>query len=665
MICASKEMKLFPGQFNRDHRDFREQAKKRPARGLREFAEQEVVIPEGEYEGLLYRAHRQPFSSLFFDEVDSGRWRTFASTGCVQSGKTLCTVVVPLLWHLFELKQTVVFGLPTMDIAEDKWVNEVLPAINAQAKFRELLPRSGKGSKGGAFDSIKFRHGPVLKFMTAGGGDERRSGFTAPVLVITEADKMDDASESSREASPINQMIARTAAIGDRARIYMECTVSIPEGEIWSQYQNGSQSRIVAKCLECHAWVSPEREHFRGFQDAETEKEAEQDSSFYCPACGIAIDDERRWRMCVDSRVVHRGQEVGTDGGTIGKLPSTYTLGFRWGAFWNRFWSSGYLGICEWKALRDSDQDNAERESCQFRWCQPYVSPDIDTMKVDFERTRRKTRQWTKGVIPDDTEYLTCGVDLGKRLIHWTAIAWLKGGSSHIVDYGRMDVASDDLGTEPALLLALRDLRDFFEIGWQETETKARQPDQVWMDANWKPDPVYEFLRDVDTENGVYFPTFGRGTRHKERKYSQPSKTGATTKELGEHFHIDYQPSRETHLVSVDVDYWKMRVHQLLILKEDAQCTMTIFHAAPTEHISFVKHIKAEEYVERFEEGKGTVRIWEQIHSNNHWLDSTALACASASRAGYRYIAEKLVESVPFSAPVKREESEPYLITDR
>ena len=41
--------------------------------------------------------------------------------------------------------------------------------------------------------------------LEAGGGDENRSGSTFRVLLVTEADKMDQPGESSREADAVTQ----------------------------------------------------------------------------------------------------------------------------------------------------------------------------------------------------------------------------------------------------------------------------------------------------------------------------------------------------------------------------------------------------------------------------------------------------------------------------
>jgi phage terminase large subunit GpA-like protein len=76
------------------------------------------------------------------------------------------------------------------------------------------------------------------------------------VVVITETDGMDESGGTSREADKITQIEGRTRAFGDRARIYMECTVSTETGRTWQEYNGGTASAIAIRCPHC-ARTSP------------------------------------------------------------------------------------------------------------------------------------------------------------------------------------------------------------------------------------------------------------------------------------------------------------------------------------------------------------------------------------------------------------------------
>jgi hypothetical protein len=104
-------------------------------RSIRQFAEESIIIPEGPYVRQKFKVSRQPFAGLLLDEIGSGRWRKMAITGCVQSGKTFTALVVPLLFHLFEMNEDVIVGIPKMEMAYDKWRKEFLPTIEASPEF--------------------------------------------------------------------------------------------------------------------------------------------------------------------------------------------------------------------------------------------------------------------------------------------------------------------------------------------------------------------------------------------------------------------------------------------------------------------------------------------------------------------------------------------------
>lgn len=297
-------------------------------RTMREFAEQEIVIPDGPFQGRRFRCHRQPYTGLWFDAVDSGRWNRYVATGPTQSGKSLACFVIPILYHLFEIGETVICGLPDMDMAADKWREAILPAIE-QSRFRELLPRSGGGSRGGRVETLKMRNGATLKFMSGGGSDKSRAGFTSRVVVITETDGMDQPGMTSREADKITQLEARTRAYGSRSRVYMECTVSTEQGRTWQEYTQGTQSRILLPCPHCSVWVSPEREHLTGWQGAESQASARQTGAFSCPSCGAIWSSDERTAANQQGKLLHHGQTVDEQGSVQGEPRASDTLGFR------------------------------------------------------------------------------------------------------------------------------------------------------------------------------------------------------------------------------------------------------------------------------------------------------------------------------------------------
>ncbi len=613
------------------------QVRPRRLRSMREFAEREIVIPDGPFTGRRFRCARQPYTGLWFDAVDSGKWSRCVATGPTQSGKTLTCFVIPMLYHLFELGETVICGLPDMDMAGDKWREDILPAIE-QSRYRELLPSRGGGSRGGRVESLQFGNGATLKFMSGGGSDKSRAGFTSRVVVITETDGMDRPALGSRESDKITQLEARTRAYGSRKRIYMECTVSTETGRTWQEYQASTKSRVVLPCPYCRGWVLPEREHFVGWQGAESQAAARGTAAFSCPDCSQIWSGEDRSQANQRAKVLHHGQTIGEDGNLQGDPPATDTLGFRWSAVHNLFLTCGDLAADEWRASHASDEENAEREMRQFVWCLPTLPVKWEQHSLEHTEIAKRVLNLARGQVPQDTRWLTAAVDIGKYLLHWIAVAWQPNATGHVVDYGRIEVASDDLGIEQAVMVALKQFRDQVLAGWPMEGSQPKVPDQVWIDCGYMTPVVYAFCRQ---EGSRYKPVVGRGAaQQRQQWYNRPTQTGSIVRHIDEGFHINWLPPERLYLVEADADHWKTWVHQRLTTPVDQPGAMTLYSARPEEHLALAKHLTAEQKVEEFVAGRGSVIKWERVRRQNHWFDALYNACAAGRLCGARLVSE-------------------------
>jgi phage terminase large subunit GpA-like protein len=593
---------------------------------MRQFAEQEIIIPDGPFGGRRFKCARQPCSGLWFDQVDSNQWRRFVATGPTQSGKTLSCFIIPTLYHLFEIGETVIVGLPDMDMAADKWREDLAPVIE-RSKYRDLMPKWGGGSRGGKVQTLQFLNGATLKFMSGGGSDKSRAGFTSRVVIITETDGMDLAGGTSREADKISQLQARTQAFGDRARIYMECTVSTPEGRTWREIKSGTDSKIVLPCPHCNGWVTPEREQLTGWQDAQTVVEAGQQAALCCPSCGAIWTEAERITINTRARLVHRGQTIDAAGEVTGAPPGTHTLGFRWNAANNLLMSMSRVAEEEWEAPRTTDADSAEKKLRQFFWTLPSEAESVTLSEMDAMSITRRSIDAPRGRVPADAAEITIGIDIGKWLSHWVAVAWRPGGSPHVVEYGRLEVPSREMSEEAAILSSLRTFRDGVCIpGWTPVGGGANiSPRLVLVDSGaWEP-TIVAFC--VESGPG-FLPSKGFGVQQLQRRniYREPA----------------YEPVMQPagyYLIEINADWWKSYVHNRLQTPPGQPGALSLFHATPTDHLTFAKHLTAERRVEEFVAGKGLVTRWEAVNRNNHYLDALALACVAGHGIGQRLVA--------------------------
>jgi phage terminase large subunit GpA-like protein len=536
----------------------------------------------------------------------------------------------------------VVAGLPTAEMAHDKWSMDFLPVIEASPTLRGLLPNSGAGSRRGKVStSVRFGNGSTLRFMSFGGSDKSVAGFTTRVLAVTEVDAVDAVSETSKEADKLKQLEGRQRAhLATGCKTYLECTVSTSNGRIWSEYLGGSQSRIARPCPHCGNFVTPEREHLSGWQTAESELEARQNAAWACPDCGQLWTETERRAANLRGVLVHKEQEVTRAGEVIGPLPPTKTLSFRWSAVDNHFARAEDIAADEWLATREHDRENAEKELRQFVFCLPYDPPDVELTPLDAEQVKKRTAATKKGVLPPGALGVTVGVDTGKRALHWVAIAWQQSGAGQIIDYGLQTVDADRLGTKASLAAALKSLSSYFTRGWQQ-DGKQIAPAQVWIDSGYHEhqEPVYAFCGEINS--GLTFGAeryrpskgYGDGQRRMSRYYA-PQKINNEVRHIAPGYHLTRSRNR-TLLVHVNSDHWKSELHGRFSLPPDSSTAITLYEAADkAEHAEFAEQLTAERQVEKWQEGRGEFITWERIRRQNHYLDAAYLAIA----AGHFYL---------------------------
>ena len=610
-------------------------------RPMGEFAAAELIIPEGKHRDEHFRPDTLPWTRLLLVEIDSARWQRIAITGCIQGGKSYIGYVVPCLYHLFEVREPVVLFAPTMAICYDKWRNEILPAIMAVPRFRAELPELGAGSRGGNVEEIAFRHGPKLKFIPGHGGDEKRSSYTARVIVGTEIDKMDRAGQTSREASPIDQIESRLLSYDEGERqVYIECSTSIEKGAIWSEVTGGTNSRIVVPCPKCREWVTPEREHLVGWQDAPTKRAAGRAARWNCPSCGAEWDDQTRREINQQNKLVHAGQSIDAAGTITGEPPDTDTLGFRWNAFNNLFWSTSSIGSAEWAAARAPDVDGAEKKMLQFYWATPWRPPEWDDTPLDARAVAERKGPLPQGLLPPDTTHLVAFVDLGKYQSWFLLLAARADKTLHIPDYGIIENHADELAVEVAVLTGLREFRELVAHGWaQDGAAGRRLPDRVFVDSGWLPDCVFRLCAESGRgQKNRYLPTLGRGASvYRSARYTAPKRTGNEVRKIGAGWYLARVPRVRGWQITFNADQHKLAIQDACRRPIGEPGAVTLFDATGHRHNKLSRHLTSERLVRRFVRGKGEVEQWEKSGAN-HWLDCGAGALMGLNFAGFSLV---------------------------
>ncbi len=657
-----------------------------PPCSFRQFLERDVIIPDGKYKGLRFKADRQPVINLWIDAIDSGRYTEFYFTAPSQFGKTLIAFVGPLLWHTCERAENYVLGVPFADMAANKWELDVLPVLEASPSLRRLKPTSGAGSSGGKIkDMVTLRNGVAIKLMSAGSQDTGKAGFTARVLGVTEAARFSTAGESSVEADPLRQLRARQRSYEEHERCtYVEGTVTLETDLPWRIKPISTDSRIMSPCPHCEMWIAPEREHLVGWDGAPSENAAGDGAYWSCPECGERISEDDRKSSLLEAKLVHRGQSVDKQGRVIGDAIATSRLFFRAAAFHNMFLSAASIARDEWRAQQipedSTERHSADRELAQFVHCIPYVEPMFaDDLLLDKRSIAARRLELPQHVLPSDTKWLTVGCDVGEKRCWWLALARREDQDGniyrHIPGYGEVEVPSDRMPLRQALHVALGQIHAMLSAGFViDGQSQKRLPDQWWIDANFETEAVLSFIREINAQcygqQDKYQPwigSMGRGSTTMARtQFHVPRKTGNIVRDIdpANLWYLERHAKARTYVALWDSDTSKWQVQQALTLTAfpdpngpQQSGSITLFAGTPKIHERFSQHV----YNERLETVKtirGEKRQWVR-HGANHLLDCLAAAYRAESRAIHiaskRFYTPPSVEAASTPKPIEPE----------
>lgn len=275
----------------------------------------------------------------------------------------------------------------------------------------------------------------------------------------------------------------------------------------------------------------------------------------------------------------------------------------------------------------------------------PPKEEEIETLGLTPARVMTALSGLHQREVASDSGVRVVGIDIGKYHSHWTDTAWRDGAIGDVVDYGVMEThglstASDPKAIEIAQLTAL-------EV-WAEQVVAEINPQLCLIDSGTFTQTVYEFCR---RRGRPFYPAKGWDSgrfRLPKRSKDRVPFLESYASQLAE---------EAIWLYNVNTEWWKKWLQQRFMTDsfgpdgERNQGSLCLFDSAgdSKRHLSFSHHICSEEEQLVPVHGKEMKRVWFVKNKNNHWLDSTALACAGAGVLGVRVVKE--VSRIPEPKP--------------
>ncbi len=535
------------------------------------------------------------------------------------------------------------------EMADDKWSQDIQPAMAASSRMRRLLPKKGSGSAGGKIrDRVTLANGAALKITTAGGSDQGKAGFTARVVCVTEAARFSRTGGESKETDPLRQLWARQRSYTNDQRLtFIEGTKTIRGEYPWSLRDHSTKSRIVAECPHCGDWIEPGRENIIGWQSARTEIEAYDLATWQCPVCKEPISDGERAQTLMAAKLLHDGQLVDRHGRVVGDPPETKRLWFDYNAWHNTFLKAGDIAIDLW-AANQLEPDTPQREAAEKQICQfvigtiydPPALQEIEELNPDTVADRRL--DLARGVAPADTIRIVLGIDVGDRYLHWVAVAERECGSVHVIDYGTQDVPIREWSLRAAIRKAIVDLIDSLAPGYVGAGDRGRVPiHTAYCDSGHEPDAVFDATKELRHRANPspinFLPILGRGeTQMEKRRYAAPTKTGNLIRKIDPagRWHLSKVRRAGVEQLTLDADAFKVLVASTLILHLGAPGSLSLFSGPHSVHRKFSRQITSERLIIEELPGSPPKKRWIRTGAN-HYGDALAYALASLVRGGW------------------------------
>lgn len=312
-----------------------------------------IKFPDGERRGEFWDPATEPSQIAMIMEFDDPYWEEIIDVAPSQRGKSLRSILLPMLRALCELSENYVYVMPSLDKLNQHWMSKLRPAIVA-AGYGAWLPSKGPGSEGGRPSALAFTHPRTGKigylFFQAAGTGGKETALASNTARFMGYDESDDASSSAQ----LELAKKRTKAFRS-SRVFFASTINERKERdghpILALYEDSSKSRMWYACPFCAAYQPLEPDHLK-FDDLE--------AKYICAHCKAAWEEKDRRKALRKWKLVHHGQTVDLSGKVSGDRPSKRTLGVR-------TWELDYLQADmnkvaeEWRSARkalDERQDH-------------------------------------------------------------------------------------------------------------------------------------------------------------------------------------------------------------------------------------------------------------------------------------------------------------------
>ena len=252
--------------------------------------------------------------------------------------------------------------------------------------------------------------------------------------------------------------------------------------------------------------------------------------------------------------------------------------------------------------------------------CCPLTTDLAPGLMLSRDDISRKVNQLKRGIVADETEFLTAFLNVNDAYLFYAVCGWRKDFTGHCIEYAAWPpqtkkyhtkadanptlsayLAAQDKGLAGSpmktILAAALDLciAELLERTWQDTDGHVFRIEQLLVDTRYDSDVVRAAiarLKQPAEKLPRVMPSMGVGYGAKSKPMaSLPKKPGDI---VGCHWRAPHPDPGKLRHVMIDTNYWKTTLHQQMGVPLGQAGCFAVYGDKRTDHGMWADHLTAE-----------------------------------------------------------------------
>lgn len=276
----------------------------------------------------------------------------------------------------------------------------------------------------------------------------------------------------------------------------------------------------------------------------------------------------------------------------------------------------------------------------------PTEISQIDFDIITHKELTDKQNGVKKGIIPSGSTKLVAAIDVQKKVLFYTVIAFDNDYGANVIDYGtcpdqgkleftlnQISNTLQDLGPttlQGQIVEGLTQLTtNLFKKKYQSQDGTEFQIERIIVDAGYETDSVKKFVLGSEHSSKLRI-SFGRAFGPDRKQLDQYKHSRGDTWGWGWYSPAGNNPKH----ILYDANAYKTFLHQRMGLHTNDRGAFNLYTDKPYRHKQFCSHLLAEHPTPVTGNGI-TVNLWKCVVSKeNHWLDTVIMCYVAANEQG-------------------------------